>query len=153
VTLVAAGVATSEIGIGFAIGAAGVLVTAHGVDTVAAGTATALAGEQIDTFTSQGLQKYGGLSRTSANLVDAGIGVVGTFGAGAATRAAPAAAEGLVHLTTAERAAAITAEQTLGKGATIYAGPGVPCRCCRDPCGSSRLLKKQAQGIDSRSRV
>ena len=128
VALVAAGVATSEIGVGFLIGAAGVLVTAHGMDTVQAGTQQLLSGEQTDTFTSKGIQAAG-VSKTKANLLDAGIGVVGTLGASAVTKAptvAAAATEGadeLVHLTSAEAAAEINATQTLGKGGTIYAGP------------------------------
>ena len=102
VSLVAAGVATSEIGIGVVIAAAGVLVTAHGADTVASGVATMVSGEEVDTFTSQGLQAAG-MTRTQANLADAGIGIVGTLGAsaivkapsiaGTAARTLPAAAE------------------------------------------------------------
>ena len=142
--LIAAGVATSEIGIGIAIGAAGVAVGAHGIDTVQSGVRTAASGSPVDTFTSKGLQKAG-LSRTTANLVDAGIGVVGTLGAGAVAKA-PAVvaaartgteaeavvtaartgseADALVHLTTESAATTINTTQTLGKGAsTIYAGP------------------------------
>jgi RHS repeat-associated protein len=122
VALVGVGAATSEIGIGIPIAAAGVFVTAHGADTVGSGVRTAIKGEQVDSFTSQGLQAAG-LGRRTANLVDAGIGVVGTLGASAVTRAPAVGAEGLAHLTTAESAAAIEATQTLGRGGTIYAGP------------------------------
>ncbi|HEU4583743.1 MAG TPA: SpvB/TcaC N-terminal domain-containing protein [Polyangiaceae bacterium] len=100
--LVAVGVATSEIGIGIPIAAAGVLVTAHGADTVVSGVRTAVSGTEVDSFTSQGLQAAG-LSRTQANLADAGIGIVGSLGAGALARA-PAAAPTVI------RAAAETAE-------------------------------------------
>ena len=126
--LVGVGAATSEIGIGIPIAAAGVIVTAHGVDTVQAGARQTWTGEQTDTFTSEGLQAAG-VSRRNANLVDAGIGVVGTLGAGAVTRApgvgaaAVEGSEGLVHLTTAESKVAIETSQTLGTGGTIYAGP------------------------------
>jgi RHS repeat-associated protein len=91
VGLVAAGIATSEIGIGIPIAAAGALVTAHGADTVVSGVRTAVAGEAKDTFTSQALQARG-LTRTQANLTDAGIGIVGSLGASAATRAPAAVA-------------------------------------------------------------
>ncbi|AUX43625.1 toxin [Sorangium cellulosum] len=119
--LIGVGAATAEFGVGVLIIAAGVAVTAHGADTTIAGARQAISGEQTDTLTSTGLQRAG-VSRRSANLADAGISIVGTFGAGALTRTAPAAAEGLVHLTTAESAAAITTTQTLGRGGTIYAG-------------------------------
>jgi RHS repeat-associated protein len=131
VGLIAAGVATTEFGVGLALIAAGGVVTAHGADTVIAGVRQVAAGEQRDTLTSTGLQAAG-LSRRTANLADAGISVVGTLGAGLATRApgvvaaartAPASGEGLVHLTTARSAAAIETSQTLGTGGTIYAGP------------------------------
>jgi len=69
------------------------------------------------------------MSRRSANLTDAGISIVGTLGAGAATRIPSVAAatrvpsgQSLVHLTTAESAAAIESTHTLGRGSsTLYA--------------------------------
>lgn len=85
-SLVAAGVATSEIGVGVLIAAAGVAVTAHGVDTVQSGVRQAASGREVDSFTSQGLQAAG-MSRTAANLTDAGIGIVGSLGAGALAKA------------------------------------------------------------------
>ncbi|RYZ01021.1 MAG: RHS repeat-associated core domain-containing protein [Myxococcales bacterium] len=94
--LVLGGAATSEFGVGVPILAAGVFVTAHGADTTVSGIRTAISGEQVDTLTSQGLQAAG-MSRRAANLTDAGISVVGTLGAGAATRA-PAAAAGEVSV-------------------------------------------------------
>jgi hypothetical protein len=72
------------------------------------------------------------MSKTKANLVDAGISVVGTLGASAVTKAPTvaiaatdaAADAALVHRTTSASAAAIAESSTLGKGAsTIYAGP------------------------------
>jgi RHS repeat-associated protein len=90
-SLVAAGAATSGIGVGVLIAGAGVLVAAHGADTAASGAATVWTGTQVDSFTSQGLQKVG-LTRTQANLADAGISIVGTLGANLATRAPAVAA-------------------------------------------------------------
>ncbi len=46
----------------------------------------AIYGSPVDSFTSRGLQAAG-LSQSSANLMDAGISVVGSFGAGGATQA------------------------------------------------------------------
>jgi RHS repeat-associated protein len=86
VGLVLAGAATSEIGVGIPIAAAGVFVTAHGADTTQSGARTMWNGAPVDSFTSQGLQGLG-MSRTAANLTDAGISVVGTLGANAITRA------------------------------------------------------------------
>ncbi|HET7559477.1 MAG TPA: RHS repeat-associated core domain-containing protein, partial [Limnochordia bacterium] len=85
-TLVGVGTATSEVGIGIPIAAAGAFVTAHGVDTTVSGARQLVTGHQADTLTSTALQAAG-MSKRSANLVDAGIGVVGTLGAGAAARA------------------------------------------------------------------
>jgi RHS repeat-associated protein len=89
--LVGVGVASSEIGVGIPIAAAGLFVMGHGADTAQSGFRTAINGRPVDTFTSQGLQAAG-MSRTAANLTDAGIGIVGTLGAGALTRAPAAAA-------------------------------------------------------------
>jgi hypothetical protein len=129
--MIAAGVATSELGIGVALIAAGGVVTAHGVDTVVSGVRTAAAGSPVDTVTS-GLLQAAGMSRRGANLVDALIGVIGTLGATTVTKA-PAVANAsanaiesgaLVHRTTHEAAVAIEGSQQLGLGAgTVYAGP------------------------------
>lgn len=92
VSLVGVGAATSEIGIGIPIAAAGVFVTAHGADTTQSGFRTMIDGRPVDSFTSQGLQGLG-MSRPAANLTDAGISVVGTLGANLLTRAPAAAAQ------------------------------------------------------------
>ena len=94
VGLTLAGVATSEVGVGIPVAVAGAAVTAHGIDTTVSGLRTLISGERKDTLTSQGLQAAG-VERNAANLVDAGISVAGTLGAGAAVRA-PAAAGGEV---------------------------------------------------------
>jgi RHS repeat-associated protein len=96
VGLVAAGVATGWTGVGLGLAGAGAFVTAHGADTTVSGARTMWNGKPVDSFTSQGLQQVG-MSRTAANLTDAGISVVGTLGANLATRApavATVAAEG-----------------------------------------------------------
>jgi len=90
--LVLSGVATSEVGVGVPVAIAGGAVAIHGLDTTASGARTLWYGEEVDTFTSQGLQAAG-MSRGTANLVDAGIGVVGSLGAGAGTRALSATGE------------------------------------------------------------
>ncbi|MCS3795320.1 SpvB/TcaC N-terminal domain-containing protein [Niastella sp. OAS944] len=92
--LFSAGVATSEFGIGLAGIAGGAVVVGHGADTAGTGLAMLISGRDIDTLTSQGLQEAG-LTRTQANLADAGIGIVGTLGASAATKAPGLAAEGI----------------------------------------------------------
>jgi RHS repeat-associated protein len=68
---VAVAITISTTGIG-AVG--GVVLGAHGIDTIQAGIRQAMSGAENDTFTSQGLQATG-MSRNSANLVDAGIGL------------------------------------------------------------------------------
>jgi RHS repeat-associated protein len=68
----------------------GVPVAVHGTDQFQAGLRQLWTGQDIDSFTSQGLQTAG-LSRNTANLVDAGIGIAGSLGSGAianSTRAA-----------------------------------------------------------------
>lgn len=88
-SLIAVGLPTSEIGIGLLPLGAGTVVGAHGLDTVQAGfrqtfgIATRDDGE-VDTLTSEFLQDQG-VDRTSANLVDAGIGILGTAGGGVLT--------------------------------------------------------------------
>jgi RHS repeat-associated protein len=131
-SLMAAGVATGWTGVGVLLVVAGGLVAAHGIDTVQSGVRTMVTGKPVDTYFSKGLQALG-LSRRSANLIDAAVGVVGTLG-GAAVAKAPAVAEAsiragtdapaLVHLSSAEGATAINASETLGRGTgTLYAGP------------------------------
>jgi hypothetical protein len=77
------GAATSWTGVG---AVAGGVVAAHGLDQIQAGLRQAWTGEQTDSLTSSGLQAVG-MSRTAANLTDAGISVVGSLGAGMATTA------------------------------------------------------------------
>jgi len=86
VGLVKAGVATSWAGVGIPVAVGGGLVVAHGADVTAAGFRTMWYGKQYDTFTSQGLQAAG-MSQDAANIVDAGISIVGTAGAGLLTKA------------------------------------------------------------------
>ena len=131
VAIVGAGVATSEFGVGVALIAAGSFVTAHGADTTVSGARQLVTGEHADTLTATGLQAAG-MSKSTANLVDAGISVVATLGASAVTKAPTVAAAAtdavneaaFVHRTTAASAELINESATLGKGAsTVYAGP------------------------------
>ena len=75
--------ATGWTGVG---AAAGVLVGLHGLDQIQAGLRELTTGCHADSLTSTSLQAAG-LSPAAANLADAGISVVGSFGAGAATQA------------------------------------------------------------------
>ena len=85
---VAFGVSTSWSGVGIVAGGAGAVggaaVGAHGLDTFQAGFRQFLTGEHVNSFTSTGLQAAG-MSPTAANITDAGIGVVGSLGAGLTT--------------------------------------------------------------------
>jgi len=87
---IAFGTVTSPTVIGGVVGAAGAtggtLVGAHGLDTLQAGYRQMISGEHVDTFTSERIQDQG-VSRQNANLVDAGIGMAGSMGAGFGTRA------------------------------------------------------------------
>lgn len=116
------GAATSWTGIG-AVG--GGLVAVHGLDQIQAGIRQAIGGNQVDSVTSSGLQAAG-MSRTAANLTDAGISIIGTAGASAAPAIlgrGTGAAGPLVHLTDSAGAAGINASGNLiGRGG-IYAGP------------------------------
>jgi RHS repeat-associated protein len=122
-------IATSPLcgtGIGCAVPVATGAVTLHGTDTMVSGFRTMLHEETVDSFTSQGLQGLG-MTQNQANYADAGIGILGTFGSGTLTRLPNVLAltktGPLVHLTTANAAAEISATQTLGRGSsTIYAG-------------------------------
>jgi hypothetical protein len=117
--LFAGGVATSEVGIGIAGMAGGAVAVGHGVDTFQAGMRQMWNGTPTDTFASQGLQAAG-MSRGAANLADAGIGIVATFGASAASSSL-ARADGLVHLTSSSNAASIARSgELIGSN---YAGP------------------------------
>ncbi|MFD1322658.1 SpvB/TcaC N-terminal domain-containing protein [Micromonospora sonneratiae] len=121
------GMATSELGIGVPIMALGAVITAHGVDTTVSGARTVYEGSPVDSVTA-GLLQDAGMSRRSANLVDAGIGAVFSLGSSAFCKAptvasAASGTEAFVHLTSPAAAAAINTTQTLGKGGgTIYVG-------------------------------
>ena len=84
-SLAAAGVGASATGIGSTVGVPGIIVGtavgAHGADTFQAGARQLFTGMPVDTFTSQTFQSAG-LSQSQANLLDAGIGIVGSGGAG-----------------------------------------------------------------------
>ncbi len=80
---VALGAATSWTGVG---AVAGGVVAMHGFDQALSGFTQTFSGVTVDSVTSQGLQAVG-ISRNDANLIDAGISVVGSLGAGAATTA------------------------------------------------------------------
>jgi hypothetical protein len=86
------GVATSWTGIGAVAGGA---VGIHGLDQVQAGFRELISGCRVDSFTSRGLQAAG-VSRSTSNLMDAGISVVGSLGAG--TPSAAKAAGGIRNI-------------------------------------------------------
>jgi len=83
------GAASSWRGGGLIAGAAGtaggIAVGAHGVDQFQAGVRQAFTHQQVDSLTSVALQETTGMSRNTANLVDAGISVAGSIGAGLGT--------------------------------------------------------------------
>ena len=92
---------------------AGAAVTAHGIDTMQAGVRTAVTGKNVDTFTSQKLSRTLVLPGGRRNLGERlAIGVVGTLGTTAATKAPSVVAaartgteaNAFVHLTSAEDA-------------------------------------------------
>jgi RHS repeat-associated protein len=97
---IALGAATSWTGVGAVAGGA---VALHGADQALAGLRDLFTGCHHDSFTSQGLQAAG-LSQSNANLVDAGISVVGSLGAGGSAQAIRAGAtEAGAGLSNAER--------------------------------------------------
>ncbi len=108
----------------------GAVVLTHGIDTLQASVRTIVSCDRTATFTQVGAtsvaQDFGAspqAAQTIGVVTDIGVGVGGTFAVGALSRVGPGAAQ-LVHLTGAERAAAIRASQTLGLGrSTVYAGP------------------------------
>lgn len=77
----AGGIATSWTGIG---AVAGGLAFVHGADVASAGLNQLITGEETSSFTSQGLQSLG-VSQQNAELVDAGISIGLTAGAGVYT--------------------------------------------------------------------
>jgi hypothetical protein len=101
---VSVAVAAGWTGVGAVVGAA---IALHGADTIQSGVRQAATGHEVDSLTSTGLQKAG-LSKSAANLTDAGIGVVGSLGAGVATGLTKAAAVGAT-----EEAAGMTTAQIL----------------------------------------
>lgn len=74
---------TATTGLGAALGVA---VGLHGTDNALAGYYAMMNGTEQTTLTSQGLQSLG-VSPDTARGIDAGIGMVGTMGVGAAMRA------------------------------------------------------------------
>lgn len=86
VAMIGSGFFASGVGVGIAVAAGGTVVTLHGLDTVRSGLKTVWSGEDVDTETSSLLQRFK-LSKTTANLIDAGFGSLATLGAGAAARA------------------------------------------------------------------
>ena len=80
-----AAIGTSETvvgAVGFgSLAVGGAAIGAHGVDSFQTGFRQMISGEPVTSLTSQDLQAAG-MSPTAANLTDAGIGVVGSLGAG-----------------------------------------------------------------------
>lgn len=109
----------------------GAVMLLHGVDTLHASARTILKCDRTSTLTQQGassIARFAGASPATAETIgvvtDVGIGVGGSFALGSLTRLAPGVTSQLVHLTTAENAAAIRGSQTFGLGtSTLYAGP------------------------------
>ena len=81
-------VASSWTGIG---AIAGGTVALHGLDQLVAGCRQLWSGEREDSLTSMAMQAAG-LSKDTANIVDAGISIVGSLGAGMFTAASKVAA-------------------------------------------------------------
>ncbi len=77
---VGVGLVTAWTGIGALAGGA---VALHGADTVTAGLRQLISGQETKTLTSQGIGALTG-SDTTGEIVDAGIGLIGTAGVGAA---------------------------------------------------------------------
>jgi len=108
----------------------GAVVLVHGIDTLQTSIRTIVSGQTTATFTQEGatwVAESAGASPKVAETIgivtDVGVGVGGTFAVGTLARVGPGAVR-LVHLTTADNAAAIRASETLGLGrSTVYAGP------------------------------
>ena len=77
------GVATSWTGAG---GVVGGLAVVHGSDVAASGFTQMITGNETSSFTSQGLQAAG-MSKDNAELVDGGIGIILSAGAGSVYKA------------------------------------------------------------------
>lgn len=107
-SMVAGGVATSEVGVGIPIAIGGVAVLAHAVDTIQANFYQMVSGVETDTLTAGKLQDAG-LTRNQARMADGLIGVVGSAGGAALAKsltAAPVAVKAAVPLVEAAAPAA-----------------------------------------------
>ena len=108
----------------------GVVGLVHGTDTMQSAVRTIATCNRAATFTQLGASAAAeglGASPPTAEKIgivtDITVGFGTTFGIGTLSKVAPAAGRQLVHLTTAESAAAIRGSQTLGLGkSTVYAG-------------------------------
>jgi hypothetical protein len=109
----------------------GAVVVLHGIDTMQASVQTILKCDRTATLTQQGATALAlkanaspATAETIGLVTDVGIGIGGSFAVGTLTRLAPGAGSRLVHLTNADKAAKIRAQQTLGLGDKVtYAGP------------------------------
>lgn len=103
-TLFIAGAGTSALGIGIPVAALGGVIFAHGLDSGIAGYQHATGNIEYQSYTSRMIQAAG-VSRTTADLLDAGVGIVLTAGGGLLLRA-PSVVAGLARGTAAIRGAA-----------------------------------------------
>jgi RHS repeat-associated protein len=126
---VALGAATSWTGVGAVAGGA---VAVHGVDVAISGARQLWTGEETSSFTSQGLQAAG-VSKDNAELIDAGISIVGSAGTSLATNTIRGAA------TAAPRAAAATTDEVAARAAP-RAAPSVADDVARIPCVGNSFL-------------
>jgi len=106
---VALGAATSWTGVG---AVAGGVVAVHGVDVAISGARQLWSGEETSSFTSSTMQAAG-VSKQNAELIDSGISIVGSAGAGLATSLIKGAA------TAAPRAAAAAADDVAARAAPV----------------------------------
>jgi len=98
----------------------------HGIDVAISGARQLISGEETSSFTSQGLQAAG-VSKSNAELIDAGISIVGSAGASLATNAVRGAA------TAAPKAAAAAADDVAARAAP-RAAPSAAETVARIPC-------------------
>lgn len=144
-------VATGWTGVGAIAGGA---VGLHGLDQVQAGLRQVFTGCGVDSFTSQGLQSAG-LSQSSANLVDAGISVVGSLGTGAATQAIRAGGAGnIMYYEIGQKTLSADGFANYGqiadpvdRGMQIVADQGWGRALAPDPAGLSQFSKTIPQGL------
>ncbi|MEV4482529.1 SpvB/TcaC N-terminal domain-containing protein [Micromonospora coxensis] len=120
---VALGAATSWTGVGAVAGGA---VAVHGVDVAISGARQLFSGEETSSFTSSGLQAAG-VSKSNAELIDAGISIVGSAGASIATSAVKGAAVAApkVAATAADDVAARAVPSTADK--VVQTAAKIPC--------------------------